>query len=208
MEFLQKFSANPAAVAFANWQISQYYESAATFESSRLWRQGASQLSAQSNSLVSQASIAQQMKDSVEYHVSIRGGEAYNSIAKQPKPSDMSDADFATRVQDEKNLQIPAMNLLKLPLSTPLPRRRTPRPACSSSTSSAWLPNSRFIQEVGSRHAGIVELKNPARAAAYGRSAPDQSRQSAHPDSTGRNLCGGSQTGQPNQGHHLFSEGD
>jgi hypothetical protein len=27
-DFVQKFSANPAAVAFGNWQISQYYQGA------------------------------------------------------------------------------------------------------------------------------------------------------------------------------------
>jgi tetratricopeptide (TPR) repeat protein len=96
-DFLQKFSANPAAVAYGNWQISQWYQAAGDLQKALDYGDKALADSPHNlDILVSQAGIAQQLKDNaklVDY--STRGGDVYNSIAKQAKPEGMSDQESA-----------------------------------------------------------------------------------------------------------------
>src|SRR5438132_4282238 len=104
-DFLQKFSSNPAAVAYGNWQVSQYYQGAGDLQKALDYGDKALAGSPHNlDILVSQANVAQQLKNNdklMDY--AVRGGQAYNSLDKQPKPADMSDQDFADRVADEKN---------------------------------------------------------------------------------------------------------
>jgi tetratricopeptide (TPR) repeat protein len=104
-DFVAKFSSNPAAVAYGNWQISQQYQS--TNELAKALEFGDKALASSPRNLdilVSQANTAQQMKDNAKtFQYCATGGEIYNSIAKQAKPADMSDSDFAARVDDEKS---------------------------------------------------------------------------------------------------------
>lgn len=103
-DFLQKFSGNPAAVAYGNWQISQSYQTAGDLQKALEYGDKALAGSPRNlDILVSQAGIAQQMKDSAKLmDYSLRGGELYNSIAKQAKPGGMSDQDFAQHIEDDK----------------------------------------------------------------------------------------------------------
>src|ERR1700674_2129627 len=104
-DFLQKFSANPAAVAYGNWQISQSYQTAGDLQ--KALEYGDKALAGSPHNLdilVSQAGIAQQMKDNAKLmDYSTRGGELYNSIAKQAKPEGISDQEFAQRIEEEKS---------------------------------------------------------------------------------------------------------
>lgn len=104
-DFVGKFASNPAAVAFGNWQISQQYQSSNDFAKALEYGDKALASSPRNlDILVSQANIAQQMKDSAKtFQYCVNGGDIYNGIAKQPKPAEMSDADFAARVDDEKS---------------------------------------------------------------------------------------------------------
>jgi tetratricopeptide (TPR) repeat protein len=103
-DFLQKFSANPAAAAYGNWQISQSYQTAGDLQ--RALEYGDKALAGSPRNLdilVSQAAITQQMKDNARLmDYSTRGGELYSSIAKQTKPGGISDQEFAQRIDDEK----------------------------------------------------------------------------------------------------------
>src|ERR1700686_2658294 len=103
-DFVKKFSTNPAAAAYGNWQISQAYQTAGDLQ--KALEYGDKALAGALRSLdivVSQAGIAQQLKDNAKVSdYSTRGGELYNSIAKQPKPEGMSDQEFAQRVDEEK----------------------------------------------------------------------------------------------------------
>src|SRR5690242_5034370 len=104
-DFLQKFSSNPAAVAYGNWQISQSYQTAGDL--GKALDYGDKALVASPHNLdiiVSQANIAQQAKNNAKVmDYAVRGGEAYNSIGKQPKPEGVSDQEFATQVEDQEN---------------------------------------------------------------------------------------------------------
>jgi tetratricopeptide (TPR) repeat protein len=102
-DFVQKFSSNPAAVAYGNWQIAQSYQTAGDLEKALSY--GDKALAGMPNNLdilVSQANIAQQMKSSKVMDYAIRGGKAYNSAAQEPKPAGMTDEQFAARVAEAK----------------------------------------------------------------------------------------------------------
>jgi tetratricopeptide (TPR) repeat protein len=103
-EFVQKFSSNPAAVAYGDWQISQAYQATGDLQKSLDYGDKAVAAAPHDlDILVSEAGIAQQAKNNAKLmDYAARGGEVCLSVAKQPKPEGMSDEDFASRVKEEK----------------------------------------------------------------------------------------------------------
>jgi len=103
-DFVQKFSSNPAAVAYGNWQISQAYQ--AKGDVPKALDYGDKALAASPHSLdimVSQATLAQQAKNNTKLmDYAAKGGEVCSSIAKQAKPDGMSDEDFKSKVSEDK----------------------------------------------------------------------------------------------------------
>ena len=104
-DFVQKYSSNPAAVAYGNWQLSQAYQAAGDLNKALDYGDKALVGSPRNlDILVSQANIAQQANDNtklVDY--AARGGMVCNSIGKQPKPEGMSDDDFKKQVEEDKS---------------------------------------------------------------------------------------------------------
>jgi hypothetical protein len=103
-DFLEKFASNPAAVAYANWQLSQYYQTSGDLQKAAEYGDKAVAGSPRNiDILVSQVTIAQGLKDNVRiFKYSVQGGEAFNSIEKQTKPADMSDEQFASNIAAAK----------------------------------------------------------------------------------------------------------
>jgi len=103
-EFVQKFSSNPAAVAYGDWQLSQAYQ--ATGDLPKALDYGDKALAASPRNLdilVSEAGIAQQAKNNVKLmDYAAKGGQVCAAVAKQTKPEGMSDEDFASKVKEEK----------------------------------------------------------------------------------------------------------
>lgn len=103
-EFLQKFSSNPAAVAYGNWQLSQSYQAAGDL--AKALEYGDKALAASPHNLdilVSQAGIAQQMKDDAKIiDYAEKGGQAYDAIGKGAKPEGVTDQEFASRATSDK----------------------------------------------------------------------------------------------------------
>jgi tetratricopeptide (TPR) repeat protein len=102
--FVQKFSSNPAAVAYGNWQLEQAYQATGDFPKALDYGDKALAGSPRNlDILVSQASTAQQAKNNAKLmEYAAKGGEVCASVGKQPKPDGMSDEDFARHVTDEK----------------------------------------------------------------------------------------------------------
>lgn len=104
-DFVQKFSSNPQAVAYGNWQLAQAYAATGDFEKSL--DSGDKALAGAPRDLgilVSQASTAMQAKNSAKaMDYCARGGEVCHSVAKQTKPEGMSDDEFARKVSSEKD---------------------------------------------------------------------------------------------------------
>ena len=103
-DFVQKFSANPQAVAYGDWQLAQAYQSSGDLQKSIEY--GDKALAASPHNLdilVSQTGAAQQAKNNLKtMEYAAKGGEVCHSIAKQPKPEGMSDDDFAQKIAQEK----------------------------------------------------------------------------------------------------------
>jgi len=103
-DFVQKFSANPQAVAYGNWQLAQIYQ--ANGDMDKALDFGDKALAGSPHNLdilVSQAGLAQQAKNNVKLmDYAAKGGTVCHSIAKQPKPEGMSDDEFASKVNQEK----------------------------------------------------------------------------------------------------------
>lgn len=103
-DFVQKYSSNPQAVAYGNWQLAQAYQ--ATGDMPKALDYGDKALGGSPRNLdilVSQVSIAQQAKNNLKLmSYAATGGEVCNAIAKQSKPEGMSDEDFARKISDDK----------------------------------------------------------------------------------------------------------
>ena len=103
-DFVQKYSANPQAVAYGNWQLAQAYQG--TGDMPKALDYGDKALGGSPHNLdilVSQVGIAQQAKNNLKLmDYAATGGEVCNSIAKQSKPDGMSDEDLSRKIADEK----------------------------------------------------------------------------------------------------------
>jgi tetratricopeptide (TPR) repeat protein len=174
-DFLKQFSSNPAAVAYGNWQLAQAYQGAGDLQKALDY--GDKALASAPHSLdilVSQASIAQQLKNNAKLlDYAVRGGEVYNSIGKAPKPEGVSDQDFATHVQEQKDgakssyefLEAAAFNVIVDETNAKARMNNIDRftPA---------FPNSRFDEAVASyAMMSLSELKDTTRVVAYGEKA-------------------------------------
>src|ERR1700684_3146400 len=104
-DFVQKYSANPAAVTYGDWQISQAYQTTGDF--AKALEYGDKALAGTPRNLdilVSQGSIAQQAKNNsklMEYVA--KSGMVCGWIEKQTKPDGMSEEDFKRQVAEDKS---------------------------------------------------------------------------------------------------------
>lgn len=106
-EFVQKFSSNPQAVAYGYWQLSQAYSSSG--DNSKAIEAGDKALAAAPHNLdilVSQAGVAQQLKDWAKVlDYSVRGGELYNSAFGKAKLTNASTATEGPSDADKQSYQ-------------------------------------------------------------------------------------------------------
>lgn len=103
-EFVQKFSSNPQAVAYGDWQLAQAYQASGDLQKALDFGDKALASSPHNlDILVSQAGLAQQAKqDTKLMDYAAQGGDICRSIAKQPKPEGMTDDDFAQKIAQDK----------------------------------------------------------------------------------------------------------
>jgi tetratricopeptide (TPR) repeat protein len=173
-DFLQKFSSNPAAVAYGNWQLAQTYQNSGDLAKALEYGDKAVAGSPHNlDILVSQASIAQQMKNDakiVEY--STRGGEAYNSIAKQTRPEGMSDQDFAARVAEDRNSAKNGYDFLEAAGFNAIADEKDPKARMSYiERYTAAYPESKYADQVAQYAIytlGPGQLNDPARLVKFG----------------------------------------
>ena len=107
-DFLQKFSSNPQAVAYGNWQLSQLYMDQG--DNAKALEFGDKALAAQPRNLeilISVATAAQRAKNNGKVvDCAVRGGTAFNGIARQTRPAGMEDDAFALKIkQDQEPLR-------------------------------------------------------------------------------------------------------
>jgi tetratricopeptide (TPR) repeat protein len=173
-DFLKQFSSNPQAVAYANWQLAQAYQS--TGDLPKALDYGDKALASAPHSLdilVSQASIAQQMKNNAKLlDYSVRGGELYNSIGKT-KPDGISDQDFATQTAEQKSAARNSYEFLEAAAFNVIVDETSAKARMSDiDRFTPAFPASRFDEPVASyAMMALTELKDTSRVVAYGEKA-------------------------------------
>jgi tetratricopeptide (TPR) repeat protein len=171
-DFVQKFSSSPAAAAYGNWQISQAYQNQGDLQKALDYGDKALAGSPRNlDILVSQASVAQQAKNSAKLmDYTARGGEICSSIAKQPKPEGMSDADFSQKVAEEKAAEQSNCDFMETSAVNAISGENDPKTRMAYIDKfNAAFPNSKFQETVGNLALdALSEMKDNARLVAYG----------------------------------------
>ena len=171
-DFLKQFSTNPAAVAYGNWQLSQSYQTAGDLRKALDYGDKALEGSPRNlDILVSQVSIAQQLKDNAKVlDYSVRGGTVYNSIGKQAKPEGMSDQEFAVQVEDQKGRAKNSYEFLEAAAFNAIADEQDAKKRMADvERFTPAFPNSRFEEAVASYALmSLADLNDTARAVSYG----------------------------------------
>ncbi len=110
-EFVKTYAANPQAVAYGNWQLSQNYQAAGDLPRALdCVDKALAALPDNVNILASAIGVAQQAKDNAKImDYASRVGAVVLALEKQSKPEGMSDEDFARRrAADATAVQQPA----------------------------------------------------------------------------------------------------
>src|ERR1700689_439708 len=173
-DFVQKYSSNPAAVAYGDWQISQAYQS--TGDLTKALEFGDKALVGSPRNLdilISQASIAQQAKDNAKLmDYASKGGEVCHPIANHPKPPDMTDEAFKQQVADHKSAAKNSCNFLESAAFNVIAGEDNARNRMADIEKfSAAFPDSVFQDQVSSYAMytlGPGQLNDQARLFAYG----------------------------------------
>jgi tetratricopeptide (TPR) repeat protein len=171
LDFVQKYSSNPAAVAYGDWQISQAYQAAGDLN--KALEYGDKALAEDPKNLdilVSQASIAQQAKDNAKLmDYSAKGGEDCNSIGKQAKPDGVSDDEFKREVEEDKSAAKSGCDFLEsVGFSVIASESDAKLRMADIEKFSAVYPDSKFQDQI-SPYAlySLQQLNDPARLVAY-----------------------------------------
>jgi tetratricopeptide (TPR) repeat protein len=171
-DVVRQFGSNPDAVAFADWQISQYYQN--TGDMDQALEFGDQALAATPRNLdilVSQASVAQQKKDNARVmDYAVRGGEVYAAIGKQARPEGMSDQDFASRLEEERAGAKASYEFLEAAAFNVIASQSDARARMGNiERFTPAFPNSRFDEQVASyAMISLSELKDTQRLISYG----------------------------------------
>ena len=173
-DFVQKFSSNPQAVAYGNWQLAQAYQGTGDLQKSLDY--GDKALTGSPNNLdilVSQTSTATQAKNNAKVmDYAAKGGDVCHSVAKQTKPSDMSDEDFARQLTDDKNAVQNSCDFLETSGFNVIAAETDPKARMSEIEKfSAAYPDSKFGDQV-SNYAmytlGPGQLNDQTRLVSFG----------------------------------------
>ena len=171
-DFITKYADNKAAAAYGEWQLSQQYLAAG--DTAKAMEYGNKALEAYPNNLdiiLSQASIAQAMKDNgkvVDY--AVQGAAVYNSIAKQPRPADMSDADWASKIAGEQSSAQSAYEFLESSAYNAVVSEQDPNKRMAEIEKfTPAFPKSKFESQVSQLALYTLrQLNQPQRLEAYG----------------------------------------
>jgi tetratricopeptide (TPR) repeat protein len=173
-DFVQKYSSNPQAVAYGNWQLAQAYQ--ATGDMPKALGYGDKALAGSPHNLdilVSQIGIAQQAKNNLKLmDYAATGGEVCNSIAKQTKPEGMSDEDFSRKIADEKAAEQNTCEFLETSGFNAITAEADPKNRMAEIEKfTAAYPESKFSDQV-SNYAlytlGPGQLNDPTRLVTFG----------------------------------------
>lgn len=196
-DFITKYSENKAAIAYAEWQLSQAYLGAKDNAKALEW--GDKALQTFPNDLdivVSDTNVAMAMKNdakTVEY--AVKGAAIYHSILQQPKPADVGDTDWNNRITQDQLSVKPDYEFLENAAYNAIIAEQNPNQRMSFIEQyTPAFPKSRFEAQVAQiAMYSLQQINQPQRLQAYGEKAL-----AANPDSIPTLLLmAGSYAGDP-----------
>ncbi len=171
-EFVQKFAANPAAVAYGDWQLELAYQAAGDLRKALDYGDKAVAGAPHNlDILVSVAGAAQQAKDNVKLaEYAAKGGELCLSIGKEAKPDGMSADDFAAKIDAEKAAARSNCDFLESSGFYAITSDADAKSRMAEIEQfTVAFPDSKYADQVSSyAMAALSELKDNARLVAYG----------------------------------------
>jgi tetratricopeptide (TPR) repeat protein len=181
-EFITKYADNKPAVAYGEWQLSQLYLAAG--DADKAMDAGTKALAAYPGNLdiiMSQANIAQAMKDNgkvVDY--AVQGAGVYNSIAKQPRLAEMSEAEWTTKISSEQSSARNDYDFLETSAYNAIASEQDPGKRMTEIEKfTPAFPKSKFEGQISQLALySLRQLNQPQRLVAYGEKALE-----ANPDS-------------------------
>jgi len=181
-DFITKYADNKAAVAYGEWQLSQQYLAAG--DTAKALESGTKALEAYPNNLdiiMSQATVAQAMKDNSKVvDCAVQGAAVFNSIAKQPRPADVSDADWSDKIANEQNSARNAYDFLETSAYNAIASEQDPNKRMAEIEKfTPAFPKSKFEGQISQLALYTLrQLNQPERLIAYG-----EKTLAANPDS-------------------------
>lgn len=181
-EFMKKYADNKAAMAYAEWQLSQQYLAAG--DTAKAMDYGSKALQAYPDNLdiiMSQASVAQAMKENdkvLDY--AVQGANVYNSIARQTKPAEVPDADWNARIANEQSAVQNDYDFLETSAYNVIASEKDPNKRMAEIEKfTPAFPKSKFEPQISQLALySLRQLNQPQRLVAYGERAL-----AANPDS-------------------------
>jgi tetratricopeptide (TPR) repeat protein len=174
-QFNKDFASNKNAVAYGYWQMLQAYQSLGNNAKALEVGEKAIELAPGNLEILgSLAGVAQSAGENVKtVDYAARGGTAFNGIAKQPKPADLSPEQWAANIEQEQTsyrqsyeyLEAQAMNAISTENDS---KKRLPM----IEKFSGAFPNSRFDVQISQlAMAALQTLNDPAKSIEFGERA-------------------------------------
>ena len=174
-EFVQKYSSNPIAVAYGNWQLALAYQTGGNLEKALSYGDKAIASAPDAiDILVTQVTIAQQAKHNdkvVDY--ATRGGKLYSSLSQMPKPEGVTDELWTRRVTEATETNKSAYEFLETAGFNAIGEEKDAKTRMSYIEKfTPAFPNSRFEKDV-TQYAmyTLGQLNDSARLYSYGEKA-------------------------------------
>jgi tetratricopeptide (TPR) repeat protein len=174
-DFLQKFSSNPQAVTYGQWQLAQQYMDQG--DTAKALEYGQKAVAGQPNNmdiLVFVAGVAQKAKaNDVIMDCAMRGGDAFNGIARQPKPEAMDPEAYALRIKQAQDPVRPSYEFLEATaLNVMVAEQNVARRMGYIERYLGAFPGSRFQEQVMQLAvATLADMKDSARLASFSEKA-------------------------------------
>lgn len=174
-EFVQKFAANPVALAYGHSQLAQ--QAMARGENAAALEHGEKSLAALPNNmemLVAQVTAAMALKahaKTVQYAAA--GGAAFNGIGKGTPPEGITPEQYAQRSEEEKRTHQPSYDFLESAAFNAITSEEDPKPrAAMIELYTPAFPGSKFEEQV-TQYAifTLQQLRDKPRLIAYGEKA-------------------------------------
>ena len=174
-KFNEDYAQNKPAVAYGYWQMLQAYQTSGENEKAMAAGEKAAELAPGNlDILVSVCGIAEALKDYdsvVKY--AAKGGAAFNGIASQPKPAEISAEEWASRVTQDQAAAKQSYDYLEAAALNAMSAENDPKKRLSMVEAfTAAFPNSRFDVQVSQlAMASLQAMNDTAKSIEFGEKA-------------------------------------